>query len=274
MKLKLTIIAAMAIILVAACEKAKEPVDYVNPYIGNVSHLLVPTFPTVHLPNSMLRVFPKRWDYTTERIDGFPIIVTSHRETSPFTLSVTQGEPAPVVSYAYDREKITPYSYEVTVADGDIDVEFAVSHQSAIYRISFLKDGRSALIMNSANGVMNVDGNVITGTQVIQDQTTVYLYMETAQTPVSTGFLNPACVTMTFDERTVDVRYGVSFISIEQAKNNLRREIQDYDLDAVKAAGRKIWNDVLGRMEVKAVTMTTRQYSTHHTTVTSNVPYA
>lgn len=251
MKLKLTIIAAMAIILVAACEKAKEPVDYVNPYIGNVSHLLVPTFPTVHLPNSMLRVFPKRWDYTTERIDGFPIIVTSHRETSPFTLSVTQGEPAPVVSYAYDREKITPYSYEVTVADGDIDVEFAVSHQSAIYRINFLKDGRSALIMNSANGVMNVDGNVITGTQVIQDQTTVYLYMETAQTPVSTGFLNPACVTMTFDERTVDVRYGVSFISIEQAKNNLRREIQDYDLDAVKAAGRKIWNDVLGRMEVK-----------------------
>ena len=28
-------------------------VDYVNPYIGNISHLLVPTFPTVQLPNSM-----------------------------------------------------------------------------------------------------------------------------------------------------------------------------------------------------------------------------
>ena len=25
----------------------KEPVDYVNPYIGNISHLLVPTFATV-----------------------------------------------------------------------------------------------------------------------------------------------------------------------------------------------------------------------------------
>ena len=33
----------------------KAPVDYVNPYIGNISHLLVPTYPTVHLPNSMLR---------------------------------------------------------------------------------------------------------------------------------------------------------------------------------------------------------------------------
>ena len=38
----------------------KGPVDYVNPYMGNISHLLVPTFPTIHLPNSMLRVYPER----------------------------------------------------------------------------------------------------------------------------------------------------------------------------------------------------------------------
>ena len=36
-------------------DTVKKPVDYVNPYMGNISHLLVPTFPTVHLPNSMLR---------------------------------------------------------------------------------------------------------------------------------------------------------------------------------------------------------------------------
>ena len=34
----------------------RTPVDYVNPYIGNISHLLVPTFPTIQLPNSMLRL--------------------------------------------------------------------------------------------------------------------------------------------------------------------------------------------------------------------------
>ena len=43
----------------------RSPVDYVNPYIGNISHLLVPTFPTIQLPNSMLRVYPERADYTT-----------------------------------------------------------------------------------------------------------------------------------------------------------------------------------------------------------------
>ena len=64
----------------------KEPVDYVDPYIGNISHLLVPTFPTVQLPNSMLRVYPERADYTSEYLNGLPVIVTNHRERSAFTL--------------------------------------------------------------------------------------------------------------------------------------------------------------------------------------------
>ena len=53
--------------LLAGCSQSgsKDPVDYVNPYIGNISHLLVPTFPTVQLPNSMLRVYPERADYTS-----------------------------------------------------------------------------------------------------------------------------------------------------------------------------------------------------------------
>ena len=57
----------------AAAAQAKEPVDYVNPYIGNISHLLVPTFPTVQLPNSMLRVYPERGDYTSEYVRGLPV---------------------------------------------------------------------------------------------------------------------------------------------------------------------------------------------------------
>ena len=72
----------------------KDPVDYVNPYMGNISHLLVPTFPTVHLPNSMLRVYPERADFTGDRLNGLPIIVTNHRERSAFNLSAYQGNEA------------------------------------------------------------------------------------------------------------------------------------------------------------------------------------
>ena len=67
---------------VQTTDAGKDYVDYVNPYIGNISHLLVPTFPTVQLPNSMLRVYPERSDYTSERVNGLPIVVTNHRERS------------------------------------------------------------------------------------------------------------------------------------------------------------------------------------------------
>lgn len=91
----------------------KEPVEYVNPYMGNISHLLVPTYPTVHLPNSMLRVYPERGDFTGDRLGGLPLIVTSHRGSSAFNLSPYQGDEAglkPVIQYSYDREKIVPVS--------------------------------------------------------------------------------------------------------------------------------------------------------------------
>lgn len=92
----------------------KEPVEYVNPYMGNISHLLVPTYPTVHLPNSMLRVYPERGDFTGDRLGGLPLIVTSHRGSSAFNLSPYQGDEAglkPVIQYSYDREKIVPYRF-------------------------------------------------------------------------------------------------------------------------------------------------------------------
>jgi len=56
----------------------KQPVDLVNPYMGNISHLLVPTFPTVHLPNSMMRMVPNRGDYTQVSLEGLPLILTGH----------------------------------------------------------------------------------------------------------------------------------------------------------------------------------------------------
>ena len=68
---------------IVAASKA-EPVDYVNPYMGNISHLLVPTYPIVHLPNSMLRVYPQRGDYTSGKLHGLPMLQISHRGSFVF----------------------------------------------------------------------------------------------------------------------------------------------------------------------------------------------
>lgn len=81
----------LSVMAAGGVSAAKTPVDYVNPYIGNISHLLMPTFPTVHLPNGMMRVYPVRGAYTDSRINGLPLIVVNHRECQAFNLSATQS---------------------------------------------------------------------------------------------------------------------------------------------------------------------------------------
>src|ERR1700754_1606658 len=122
----------------------KEPVDYVNPYIGNISHMLVPTYPTTHLPNSMMRVFPVRDDYTTNYLGGLPLIVTHHRSISSFNFYPYQGDErgiSPNIKLSYDQEKVKPYYYKVYLDELNVAVDFAPSHQSAVYQISFEKQG-------------------------------------------------------------------------------------------------------------------------------------
>ena len=252
--------------LLAGCSPSgfKDPVDYVNPYIGNISHLLVPTFPTVQLPNSMLRVYPERADYTSEYVNGLPVIVTNHRERSAFKLSVTTGETLrPVIPVTYDNEHLTPYGFGIDLEDGAVHADYAVSHQSAVYRIRF-KEGHGTLLLTSLNGAVSLAEGVFAGYQVVDGETKVYVYMEVQEKPVKEGYLSHgqlldgksdsgrnACVAMVFDAPEVHLRYGVSFISQAQAAANLHREIDTYDVEKVAAEGRRVWNETLGRMEIR-----------------------
>ncbi len=248
--------------------QSKEPVEYVNPYMGNISHLLVPTYPTVHLPNSMLRVYPERGDFTGDQLGGLPVIVTSHRGSSAFNLSPYQGDEAglkPVIKYSYDREKIVPYRYQVYLDDANIEVDYAPSHPSAVYSITFEKDGPAYLVFNSRNGELKCDGNTVSGFQYVDKKTKVYLYAETDMTPEKSGVLTggivkygessvegkDAALALAFGARKkIGIRYGISFISTEQARKNLEREINSYDVNAIARIGRNEWNDALGKIQV------------------------
>lgn len=254
-----------------AKSQEKTPVDYVNPYIGNISHLLVPTYPTVHLPNSMLRVYPERENFTGNTIGGLPLIVTSHRGSSAFNLSPFQGEISDmksVVRFGYDNEVIKPYYYSVDLDDYNIHVDFAPSHQSAVYQINFNESGLPTyLIFNTRNGELNTEKNVISGYQNLDNNTKVYIYFETDIQPIEAGTHNPSSINtqtkstkgqnaffvLKYPQNTkqIKARYGVSFISVEQAKKNLYREIKDYDLEQVAQKGREIWNTALGKIQVE-----------------------
>ena len=278
-KLKSFVAAIASVGLLAACTtnavttetSTKTPAEYVNPYMGNISHLLVPTFPTVHLPNSMLRVYPERGDFTNVRIYGLPLIVTSHRGSSAFNLSPHQGDANglhDVISYSYDQEKIHPYRYQVYLDQEEIEVDFAPSHQSAVYNISFSGNKPAYLVFNSRNGAMKTSENHVSGYQYVDDKTKVYIYAETDQTPVKRGMVKDGNVqygdqtiegdhvVLAYGDKVKDVhvRYGVSFISEEQAQKNLAREITSYDVDVVAKKAMSVWNEALGKIQVEGNT--------------------
>lgn len=56
------------------------------------------------------------------------------------------------------------------------------------------------------------------------------------------------------DGETVEVRMGVSFVSIDNARLNLEAEQQGLDFDRARAAARRAWNDDLGRIRVEGGT--------------------
>jgi predicted alpha-1,2-mannosidase len=263
----------VALLAKSCTQQQQQVVDYVNPYMGNISHLLVPTYPTIHLPNSMLRVYPERSDFTGDLLQGLPLVVTSHRGSSAFNLSPYQGDVAemkPVVPFSYDLEKIKPYSYSVYLDEQQTEIEYAVSHQSAIYQIVFNRSEPTYLILNSRNGELNYTNGAISGYQQLHNNTRVYIYLETDITPSGFGVLSEeklemnassvdgrnASIVLQFpqDVSEVHVRYGISFIDEEQAHANLRREIAGYDLQPVLNHGRQKWNEALGKIKVKGGT--------------------
>ena len=250
----------------------QEPVDYVNPYIGNISHMLVPTFPTIQLPNSLMRIYPTRSEYTRELLDGLPMVVTNHRERSAFRMSVTQGTSLrPIIGTNWDQEKITPYDYQVQIADNSIDVHLAVSHQSAIYELSFQDPSKAATILfYSEYGRMQVNGKKVSASQSLSDNMKIYFAGEFDVEPVQAGILQNGhitkdgnkegenvCSALSFPAGTkkVNFRYGISLISAEQAQNNLQREQGSaFDMAKVIADGRKEWNETLKNIMVQGGT--------------------
>ncbi len=247
----------------------KDYVDYVNPYMGNISHLLVPTYPTVHLPNSLLRVYPERGDYTSDRLFGLPLIVTSHRGKSAFNLSPMvklPGSLKPVQLYSYDQEEIHPYAYSVLLDQENIQVDYALSHQSGMYTFTFQTTSTKYLQFNSQEGKLQWDGQGLSGTQDIGNGTHVYIYAIPESKPVAVKRLQGqqlenateavgknSCMVLEFNQAGTSLRmkYGVSFIDVAQAKANLKREISDFDQKKLAEKGRKIWNDALGKIAVE-----------------------
>jgi len=255
--------------VVAACAQ----VDEVDPSIGGVPFLLQPTPPAVFLPNSMVRVYPMRMNQLDDQIHSFPLTTVTYLG-GLFRLMPFDGTPNDDTwnrPQAYDNEIETPYYYSVKFDDSLIQTEFAPTARCGLFRFAFPSGKPVVLLANHRGGDFFSDGqNAVSGFEEIVNHGQVtpgvvraYVYgqfsapVNIETNPTASG--KRLTITAGNGQNVLEFRYGLSFISVEQARKNLQEEIPAWDFDPVKRAARDRWNQVLGQIQVEGGTPAQRR---------------
>lgn len=135
----------------------KEPVDYVNPNIGTIAHLLRSIQPIVQLPHGMVRLGPVttpgiKDEYLADKIYGFPLAyIKNHIVAGPMLMATTGPNETIAAKYAssfdHDFETALPYYYAILLDTYHIDAEFTVTAHAAYYRFTFPANNRSHILI-------------------------------------------------------------------------------------------------------------------------------
>ncbi len=148
----------LSIFSIAVASGQEDYTKYVDPTIGNVSQLLVPTYPTFSLPNQMIRMFPIKPDYIADQVTAWPFQIESHRTSGILRMKVSLGEINSEswnkkMAIDHDLEIVRPWHYSTYLIDDDITVSFAPAKKCAIYKIDFPVSEKKNILISGTNAM-------------------------------------------------------------------------------------------------------------------------
>ena len=226
-----------------------------------------------------------QYTYTADKIRGFK----QTHQPSPWMNDYGMFSLMPITGEAvFDEEKraswfshkaeiAKPYYYRVYLADYDITTEIAPTERAAMFRFTFPQEEMSYVVLDAYDR-----GSYV---QIQPEKNRIVGYTTRNSGGVTKDFKNWFIIdfgSRSFDYTSVtdskeiftdrkelkdnhtgaivgfrtghrDVvtaRVASSFISLEQAERNLN-ELGKKSFDEIASDGRKIWNDVLGRIQVE-----------------------
>ena len=226
-----------------------------------------------------------QYTYTADKIRGFK----QTHQPSPWMNDYGMFSLMPITGEAvFDEEKraswfshkaeiAKPYYYRVYLADYDITTEIAPTERAAMFRFTFPQEEMSYVVLDAYDR-----GSYV---QIQPEKNRIVGYTTRNSGGVTKDFKNWFIIdfgSRSFDYTSVtdskeiftdrkelkenhtgaivgfrtghrDVitaRVASSFISLEQAERNLN-ELGKKNFDEIASDGRKIWNDVLGRIQVE-----------------------
>ncbi len=180
-------------------------------------------------------------------------------------------------AFSHRNEYAEPGYYSVFLDTYGVKAELTATERAAMHRYTFPESKESGFILDmdyniqqQTNQVMEVEAvndTVLCGYKrsaywawqqdlyfyaVFSKPFTHTLYADTIE---EGGQQIPVCKMLlrfdTAEDEQVMVRFSISSVDGEGARQNLLAELPDWDFDKVRADARKTWNDCLSKIEVK-----------------------
>ena len=277
------ILAMIAVFLLnASCIRTTGQEDlgsYIDPTIGNVSRFLVPTYPTIHLPNQMLRMVPDKSDYISDEVEAFPLQIAAHRNRGLFRMkvgkgSLKEGSWKGNMYIDHDLEVVHPWFYSTYLIEENIRVSFTPGSKSAIYKLEFPGNSQGAILIQGSgqyiahpekDGAFRLEDKIIYKTRGIFSETremTVYAYGQICNVrgggiPLAefSAEKEKLFIKLAGDApSTVLLKYAISYISFDQARINFTNEVEEADFEELASAGKSLWEETIGQIKLEGGT--------------------
>jgi len=262
----------------------KQPVDYVNPFIGTEksSHHTVweskgATFPGVLRPFGMVQITPNGYMYSDKKIQSFSFInhASGYSSTGSFNLMAFTGDSIAkekiAANFDHANELATPYYYQVMLKNSGINAAFTATERTALCKFTFSQSTTGLFVLSDVTNTVIIDSSTISGRcqgyYFIMKFSKVFdfvnLYSGGDEKPLtSVGDTFPASIIIHYavkEKETILVKIGFSTNSFDGVEHNLQIEQPGWDFEQTKLQSKKIWNEKLKQIEVKTPNENTKE---------------
>ena len=261
---------------VAASASQETPYsDLADPFIGTAAH--GHTFPGATTPFGMVQISPDNgvmgWDWfsgyhwASSEIEFF-----SHKHLSgtggpdlgdigmmPFTDKYQKKH-----SFSHENEFARPGYYAVKLDNG-ILCEFTATPRCAVHRYTFPEGVPKNLKVNLNHSVF-IDINMKTNFKWMSDSTfgglkktlgwalsqRCFFYAETSEPLSKKSGAGKAKLTFDGNSTVLEIRVGLSTVSVANAQENLQTEVGSKSFDEVRAEAESLWEAELSKIAIEA----------------------
>lgn len=228
-------------------------VKYVNPNVGTIGHLLTATKPNVQYPHGMMMISPDFTPgitdrYIADKIFSFPVgpvSVMAARINREY-----RGREDAASVFDHDNETACPHMYSVYLETFDITAMYSVTRHGAIFEFDFGAEPGDVIL--SAGENVNI-GNVVTACGKyfdVHSAAFIRFYKNGEGIQANAAKIAENTYKFRFTGGKITLKAAISFIDVEQAEDNFKRELDGKKLEDIIELGYNVWNRELNKIKV------------------------